>query len=283
MIAGRLMLVSLIAAIIVPAAAKSQAISRDEQPAIQQALDRGQLLYAYDQAAWHGTDAMLAEAKSRGLTDALPAMIGGWIVRGAANDPIVVFFDKNAGDPKAVFVVQLSDGGQRVVSSHFVENGQNAKIDAEARLIIEARNIAVASMADTEITRCSPGSFNTVVLPPDPLSGSIIVYLLAPQDKIDEVHFGGHYRVEVSSDGKAKPAHAFTKACVDMPTSQAPNHPVALIVTQLLDPLPTEISVFTMLAAQLPLYVMTPPDGRTWSVESTGGRAQIRVVPDKQK
>jgi hypothetical protein len=257
-----------------------QTITPTEEAAIQTAVSRGQLLYAYDQAAWHGTDAMLADAKTRGLTDTLPTRIGGWIVRGTANDPVVIFFDKSANNPHAVFTAQLTDGGRKVQSSHFFAAGEDATIDAETQLLIQARQVAIASANKAALPRCSKGQFNTVVLPPDRPGSPVLVYILSPQDEMDEIPFGGNYRVEVSGGEITGPIHAFTKSCVVLQTSDTENKTVGLYVTQLVDPLPTEIGVFTMFAANLPLYVMVP-DQRVWAIEPVNGQARIRLVPAK--
>jgi hypothetical protein len=223
---------------------------------------------------------LLADAKTRGLADILPTRIGGWIVRGTANDPVVIFFDKNGSDPHAVFTAQVTDGGHRVRSSHFFAAGEDATIDADSQLLIQARQVALASVAKANLPRCSKGNFNTVVLPPDRPGGSVLVYILSPQDEIDKIPFGGNYRVEVSDGRISGPIHAFTKSCVVLETSSNEDKTVGLYVTQILDPLPTEISVFTMFAANLPLYVSAPPDKRVWAIEAVNGQARIRVVSD---
>lgn len=85
------------------AAAQPSAVqmSSAEQAAVQQALDRGTLIYAYDQAAWHGTDDMLAKIENPN------EVLGGWIVDGPVNAPELVFYDKDEADPHAVYVAQF--------------------------------------------------------------------------------------------------------------------------------------------------------------------------------
>jgi len=279
MILARSLIISLAIATVLVSPLYGQTIPQAEEPAIQTAVIRGQLLYAYDQAAWHGTDALLADAKARGLADSLPTRIGGWIVHGTANNPVVIFFDKGGSDPHAIFAAQFADGGRRVRSSHFYTAGEDATIDAETKSLIQARQVALASFDKANLPRCSKGKFNTVVLPPDRPGGSILVYILSPQDVTDKIPFGGNYRVEVSNDKTAGPIHAFTKSCVVLSTSDVDgNKTVGLYVTQIVDPLPTEISVFAMFTANLPLYVLAPPDKRVWKVEAVNGQARIGVV-----
>lgn len=263
-----------------PAPLIAQEMTSAETQMVQTALDRGRLLYAYDQAAWHGTDAMLADAEKRGLTSTLAQMIGGWIVAGSASDPKVIFFDKDERDPGAVFVIQLADGGRRVLSTDFVGEGADDRIDEATRSLIRARGVASSLIAEGELTRCARGNWNIAVLPPDAPGGPTLVYILSPQDTLDAVPFGGHYRIEVSADGTAGPVHAFTRSCIAFPTRVSEEKPEALVVTQLLDPVPTEISVFTMLAAGTPLYIMTTTNSRSWFVGSEEGRPLIRLVGD---
>jgi hypothetical protein len=95
------------------------------------------------------------------------------------------------------------------------------------------------------------------------------------------VPVGGHYRVEVGPDGKAREMRPFTHSCIDMPAAgakpegQPPGSSTAAgLVTHLLDPVPTEIHVFSSLAAHLPLFVGTTSNHSLWEVD--GGR--IRLV-----
>ena len=263
-----------------PTPVMAQKMTSDE---FQIALNRGQLLYAYDQAAWHATDAMIADAKKRGLMDALPQMLGGWIVMGTPDEPKVLFFDRHGNDPRAVYIVHLADGGTRVASMQFVETEEDRRIDNEGLSLIHARDIALSSLAGVELLRCAKGLWNTVVLPPDEPGGPSLVYVLSPQDTLDIAPAGGHYRIEVSADGKPSPPHAFSKSCINLPTDQAEAKPTGLMVTQLMDPVPTEVSVFTMFVTKLPLYVLTTANEHTWVVGAVRGQAYIELLSDKLK
>jgi hypothetical protein len=57
--------------------AVAQTMSPSDQAAVQQALNRGQQLYAFDQAAWRATDALQAEAKVQQRLDVLTSQLGG--------------------------------------------------------------------------------------------------------------------------------------------------------------------------------------------------------------
>lgn len=262
--------------------AQAQLFSDSEQAAVVLALNRGQRLYAFDQAAWHATDKLLEDAKAQGRLDSINARYGGWIVREADPSTLeVIFFDKTKDAPKPLYVARMADGGKRVVSAEFA--GQDAALpDAVTLRMIQARAVAQKALEGQSILRCTDKPYNTAVLPPDTPDGPIPVYWLSPQSDLDHVPFGGHLRIMVAADGKAGPIHPFTKSCMELPTRQAKETTRALYATQLLDPLPTEVDVFTMFAAGLPLYIGTL-DGRTWSIESSGGQARVRLIPDERK
>ena len=64
----------------------------DEAARLARARARGALLYAYDRAAWHGTDDLRTK-----LPD-FAQRVGGYIVDGPAAAAQLTFFDKGAGD-----------------------------------------------------------------------------------------------------------------------------------------------------------------------------------------
>jgi hypothetical protein len=149
--------------------------------------------------------------------------------------------------------------------------------------MIAAVRAARAKLVAEHVGLCANAAPNVVVLPPTTPGGSTFVYFLTPQTKNEAVPLGGHYRVEVGPDGKAGAMRPFTHSCIDMPTSEgsppgmpAGGKPAAGVVTHLLDPVPTEIHVFSSLAARLPLFVSTTQNGRLWAVEGY----RIRLVPN---
>lgn len=263
-------------------ALQAQPFSDSEQAAVVLALNRGQRLYAFDQAAWHATDKMLEDARAQGRLDSINTRYGGWIVREADPSTLeVIFFDKSTDAPKPLYIARMADGGKRVVSAEFARQDATLPDDTTLRMI-RARDAAQKALEGQSVLRCTDKPYNTAVLPPDTPDGPIPVYWLTPQSDLDHVPFGGHLRIMVAADGKAGPMHPFTKSCMELPTGRAKEATRALYATQLLDPLPTEVDVFTMFAAGLPLYIGTP-DGRTWSIESSGGQASVRLIPDEPK
>ena len=140
-----------------------------------------------------------------------------------------------------------------------------------------ARHAAQTAMIAAAPARCSPQPLNTVVLPPSRPGGPTLVYFLEPQPSLDVFEFGGHYVVEVSTDRKTGVPRAFTNSCIELTPRAKDGKADALVVTHLLDPVPTEIHVFSSLAAGLPVYVITSQNSRTWAVEGP----RIRLVDPK--
>ena len=259
-----------------PSVALGPVPSAEELAAVQLALDRGQLLYAYDHAAWHGTDDFRAKAQAAGTWDEVGARSGGWIVDGSAGEPEIVFYDRDRQNPGALYVARFTHGGTRLVESRLVSPDEQSPITPERRRLIDAQHLAYEAIAATDSRLCAEARPNTVVLPPATPSEPVLVYFLTPQTETGKFPLGGHYRVEVAPNGTAGPIRSFTKSCLTMQVGD--NRPVALQVSHLLDPTPTEIHVFFMFATKLPLYVATTSNGRLWVVESSAGQARIRTI-----
>ena len=254
----------LAAAAATAAAAPAQEIEPSEAAAVELAAERGKLIYAYDQAAWHGTD---------DLSEKLPdfhRIAAGWIVDGPADAAELVFFDRDEREPKALYVARFE--GQKLVSSRLLGEGDERSLSAPRKAMIAARRTAVDALIGAKKTQCKDHPFNTVVLPPKAVGQPMLVYFLTPQTEADAIPMGGHYRVEVAPDGRAVGVRAFTNTCMEMPLGKDGETPLALGITHLLDPVPTEIHVFSSLAAQLPLFVGTE-NGRTWEIEE--GRVRL--------
>ncbi|MEA3063228.1 MAG: hypothetical protein QOJ94_3009, partial [Sphingomonadales bacterium] len=128
------------------------------------------------------------------------------------------------------------------------------------------RAAALAAFAAKGLPRCSKAPMNTVVLPPAAPDGPTYVYVMTPQTDSKIIPFGGHYRIAVAADGTVGEIRPFTNSCIAMPYK--PPHgatPAAMVITHLLDPVPTEIHVFASFVAGVPIMVITK-DGRLWAV-----------------
>ncbi|MES2443314.1 MAG: hypothetical protein V4574_10825 [Pseudomonadota bacterium] len=239
---------------VAPVAAHAQVAPAD-QAAIDLALARGQLLYAYDQAAWHGTDDMLKKVEKPG------DKIGGYIVDGPAATPTLIFFDKDEADPHAVYVAQFRNN--RLVSGKVLGARDDRTLSPERKAMIAARARAATAWSAAKPVYCSEARPNTVVLPPERPGGPFLVYIMTPQTVAGAYPFGGHFRVEVNADGTTGASRSFTRTCLTISGPGVANS-LAIVVTHLLDPVPTEIHVFTSLAAHQPVVVSTRDKARWW-------------------
>lgn len=250
------------------AAAPSRAeMSESEASAVQLAAGRGALIYAYDRAAWRGTDDLRAK-----LPD-FPSKVGGWIVDGPADSARLVFYDKDEADPHAVYVADFR--GRELVSGRLLGASDDRSLSPMRKAMVAARRAAVEALIAGKGRQCKPQTFNTVVLPPAAPGGATLVYFLTPQSDSKAIPMGGHYRVEVAADGRAGEPRAFTKSCMEMPFEDGKGQrPEALFLTHLLDRTPTEIHVFSSLAIGIPILVATTQGNRMWAVDGS----RIRLI-----
>jgi hypothetical protein len=260
-----------------PPFAQAQApvrMTEAEAAQVQQALNRGTLIYYYDQAAWHGTDDMLAKVPDR-------SKIGGWVVDGTPDSLEIVFYDKDEADPHAVYVAQFH--GAELVSSRVLGPNDDRTLSPSRKAMVAAEHSAAKTLAESGVSRCVDKPFNTVILPPETPGAPTLVYFLTPQTSNRRYPFGGHYLIPVAADGTPGKVRAFAKSCGELDAGKAGDKSAALVVSHLLDPTPTEIHVFTMFAAQLPLYVITAQNQRMWAIEAPDGRAEIRILDPNKK
>ena len=240
----------LIAAIALCATAPAPAqIAPADQAAIDRARTRGELIYWYDQAAWHGSDDMMAKAREVSQT------AGGWIVDGPAKAPELIFYSRGA-DPKPLYWVRFQDG--KIAESRRTGEADTAMMTPQRRRMIAALGSARDALVAAKAQGCVAKPFNTVVLPPATPDGPIPVYFLTPQTEMKVIPLGAHYLFEVDAAGKAGPMRRFTNSCIALPTDTASpdgKSPAALFITHLLDPVPTEIHFFSAMAARKPIYV----------------------------
>ncbi len=256
----RLCLLAGIALIATPVAAPAQ--TAQEAPLVAAAQARGQLMFAYDRAAWLGTDAFLKQVQDPG------ERVAGYIVDGPAASPRLTFYDKDAANPQAVYVARF-DGG-KLVEERMLGEGDDRTLDATQRRMIDARARAAAHLAREGAKPCAPKSFNSVVVPPATADAPIDVYLLTPQTTVENLPFGGHYRVTVTADGETR-SRAFTQSCIELPRTPPADpqgrKPVGAFFNHIMDPVPTELHVFSSLYMLTPLMVATRQPGvRVWPI-----------------
>ena len=244
------MLIAVLAAVLAQAAPGRVSV-QPPKPDFAAIVARGQLLYLLDQAAWHSTDRMLKEVK-----DPAAAGVRGWIVDPVEKTLRVTYYGLSQEQPVPVYVADFRNG--KVSDARLVPLAERRPLGPEQRRMIAARS------AGHTFERCVPQPFNTVVVPPA-AGAPVDVYYLTPQTRLDAWPMGKHYRLRVPADGTAAETRAFARSCLALGTRQLPKgaKPVALFVNNVVDPVPTEIHVFTALASRIPLIVQTST-GRWW-------------------
>ncbi|HSX60314.1 MAG TPA: hypothetical protein VLF18_08955 [Tahibacter sp.] len=228
----------------------------EESAALAAAASTGATIYRHDQAASVATDAARAVRKFK-----KDKRVKGWVTEQRGDAIVVTFIDST---PAALYRVPVTQG----VAGEVEIAEAPAPLSAFESGAASARSSALASTFQPCAT-----TYNPVVLPGSNASEDWIVYLLPGTTKNTLVPLGGTYRFSIK-DNQVASQRGFTRTCVALETG--PNVE-ALMVTHLLDPVPTEVHVFWSLWARKPIYISTPPGGTLWSIDGD----KIRLVERK--
>jgi hypothetical protein len=200
------------------------------------------------------------------------AGIKDWIVLNAEQGAKVIYYAKDDQGLYAVYSA-IWTGAKIIDGRVFTLNEREALSPEEVRIAT-----IFQSMPKDGIWTCSNQNANIVTLPRETLEGSDSIYILTPQSALGVYPAGGHNRVDMK-DGSFVSKRPFSKGCLDLGgTGKGKGDAVAFMVTHMLDPTPTEMHVFTALAANKPIFVATTPNGRTWEVNPNGGKPTIKSV-----
>lgn len=239
--------------------------ARDSQvrAAVTEASRLGELLYNYDQTAWHATDRML-----EGFDEALAPLMRGYIVlpgRGGALD--AVFYGEVEG--KLVEMARFAVRRSEVVNGGWLPATARPALSPEALRLVAARQAAMEYAAREKLSLCAQANPNIVVLPPSD-QNRVVVYILTPPVETNAYPLGGHYRMEVDAAGKVVASRNFMNSCMSAQTARGPDgaQAVGMVVSHLLDDHPTEIHAFASRNVPLSLYVMTVENKAMWTVEN---------------
>jgi len=262
-------------ALAAPAAARCAApqLSATEHSELRRNIELGTLLYRYDQSAWHVTDAALAA-----MPEAITRGSRGYVTTPAPGGLRTTFFGASGSTLFPIYSAIWT--GAAIAGEERYAAGRHAALSADELRLIDARRIALEGAG--QLTMCSKAQPNVIVVP-DPADAALThVYVLTPQSSSGSFPMGGHHRVDVR-DGRIVGSRAFAKSCIALGNQKIPEgaKPAAMFITHLLDPIPTEIHVFTVFGSGLPLYVGVH-DGRVYSVEVRDGRAQAELVELKR-
>ena len=144
--------------------------------------------------------------------------------------------------------------------------------------MIRARELAVDAFVAGKVSMCTKGKANVAVLPPETPGGPVTAYLMSPQVDLNVLPLGGHYSVTVSDDGKTGPVRKFTNSCVNLPLSGTDGKGgklAALSITHLLDPVPTELHVFSSLTGRKEAD-LRDDDNQPTDLERDGRHGRLR-------
>lgn len=237
-------------------AAPTFAQTPEHVAAVDRAAAIGWDLYEHDQAAWHGTDAMLAD-----IRDPRSEGLSGWITERTPEGVQVLFLKPQGERVTAVYRALYRDGEIR-------ERGRIDQPLTETQARIDrARLIATAAPLPQQ---CAP-RYNSVTLLREAHGADgadVDVYLMPSMMTNEEVPFGGHFRLAVdTAAGVVRETQRFTNGCITLPRNDTAR---GMYVTQLIGDTPTEVHVFESLTIRLPVYVVARSgvwavDGRTIS------------------
>lgn len=252
----------------VTAPAESKPISPELQSQLTANLARGDVLYGYDQVAWHITDAML-----EAIPENKREVMRGYVVAPDGASLRTVFFGEENGRHVIVYAATWEKG--KVARPELHLDGTRPKVTDEQERLIAARAAVLAPDTIGTLGLCSDASPNIAVIPGATADDPVSVYVMTPQTGDRVWPLGGHSRLEVK-DGKILSKRAFTNSCVNVSArGEGDEKAVMLAVTHLLDPIPTEIHAFTVHVSQLPLGVGTP-DGSWFILHRTDGKIVYR-------
>lgn len=221
----------------------------EEQAALLHSAESiGATIYLHDRAAAVATDAAL---KLKAFKK--DERIGGWITEPRQGRIIVTFVDQT---PAALYRVEVSENG---VAGPVVALDSPTALSQYEQGAATARTAAMAS----DFQPCS-SRYNPVVLPASATTdGNWTVYLLPGTTRNGVVPLGGTYRMEVSGS-TVTAQRGFTRTCITLQNSP---RTAGLMITHLLDPVPTEAHVFWSLWAKQPMYVAVV-NGGLWGIEN---------------
>lgn len=262
-VAARLVVLAVLGAAGAVQAQDQVELSAEQLAAVEWAQARGRLLYRYDQAAWHGTDAFLEDFQSE--RDG-PSMRGYIVVKGEGDLLDTIFFGEIDGELRE-FARYAVDGSEVVAGEYFAAEGRPL-LSAHVKRLAHVRQVAIEALVNQGLGLCANAAPNTVVLPPD-AAGNIEVYVLTPPVSSDSYPLGGHYRFNIGPDNEVTDWRRFMNSCFEIPMggmSQDGEEPVGAGITHFLDPQPTEIHFLASAYVGLQLHVITTDNRLVWTI-----------------
>ncbi len=231
----------------------TQPIPPELQAAAKAAENAGARIYRLDRAAWLATDAL------REHSEDLLKKTRGWITAEYPGGVRVTFLDGEAS-PHAIYRIDVSDSGG--LSNQ--KTGISEPLTAEEIAQNKARKLAFGQAW----LQCAPTYNSSILVSPEGFS----VYLSPGFQREGYYQAGGYhlYRIDPSGE-RVLSQRPFSRGCIELSDAAQDEldgaRPLAMMITHLLDPQPTEVHVFLSMHASIPLMVGTVDNGRLWKVE----------------
>lgn len=259
------MLCGLMVAMAAPASAQTAA----ERRQLDWALERGRLLFALDRAAWVATDDMLER-----VTEAQRQGARGYIVDRDEHGLLAIFYAREGERLVALYRGRIGSNG--IAAREIFPPGQRPELAPRQQRL--ARALEQLRSTSLSLQMCSRSAPNFAAIPPDTPDGPIDIYVMTPQSDANEIPAGGHHRLTLDRNGRITAQRRFTNSCIGLQLAAAGQlRSAGLVLTHLLDPIPTEIHVFSAMAARLPIYVSAGES--VWEVTGEQIRFVDRIEP----
>lgn len=238
--------------------------SQSSLDAAKAAEERGALIYAYDQAAWHSTDVFMQDIGA----SPDPSLRGYIVVPDPDGRLRAIYY---SASPRGLVAYRsYSVGSDKSVVRLTQDNG--SPLSGMALRMIAAREAALEYAGANELGFCADARPNTVVMPPD-ANGRISVYIMTPQIETGYIPIGGHYRFDFDGDNQLVSHRKFANSCLTIPPPSEDGS--MFFMNHVLDEQPTEIHAFLSKTVTFPIAIVFESRD-VW--QASGG--QLRFVEE---
>lgn len=250
----------------------SSTFAQSDQPPAQDKLDaitqRGRQLHAYDMAAWHATDAVMALKPENGSFTT-------YVARQNGTNWTVVFGKLN--DAKDKFVVAY-EAVQNAAPESFKATKLEKVREESGFYVGAAKALQTAKTDFGKVAR----PYNSAVLPAD--ETNFFVYLLPAQTEVGKFPLGGDVRYKISKNGEEiLEKRQMHRSIIEF---QAPPPNVKAetgIHTAILDDIPEDSDVFHVLTRDLNLPELIATNKFIYQVAADGSIKYLMTREDFMK
>lgn len=249
-------------------AATVNTAANEDKMTFESIIRRGKMLYDFDQAAWHSTDAFVDKARN---LDKLT--ISGRVVVPVEGGLQAIYYGRKDTGRFAIFTGIWN--GTKIVDPVYSKGETGPALSEEANAYADVIDLLMSGKLETkDLWYCNKANPNFVVLPGSE-TGEYFLYFMTAQQKNGVYPLGGHHRLQIR-DGKVVSQRKFTNSCIDLGDGKsADKKPVMFYLTHMLDDKPTEIHVFTAIASRTVVMVGTIENKQSWLVTPKGDSASI--------